>query len=546
MSIKILFSLLITFAVTFCVINTISVSRAINNTNNISNNQVVTIATTITVESYDPESTMNLHYHEETTVNFVDGLYWWPDVPDTFDEARFTLIDFDWVGTATNCAWNATQNRIECTDGSVESYVVIYRYSYTPTIENNSLDFYHFTGSNNQQVNLTVDLIYPSNLNFVGSNLNPEIQKDNHVRWSTTFYGLFRIESTFNLNEIEVKLRGFIPCEAVDYRDIFDAFQDKMFGGDGRSFDADNGTSRFEQVVTITTDMTREPRVSPKLPWDVDTTQYSEEYGEIIAGQPYWCKRLKPNAVSEAKNQIVPDMATVSRNGKIVKTSLNIDVGNPFAFGLYPNANANIDIYIRQNEGKPTQYKINGKHDGFPAYEIYLDDKLVYCHDPLRSGNTPFSLVPGFLGKVAIPEVDWQPIEDINCQPIKGIQSSSPVGEPGSYFTITGNSFDKLSTYSHQPRPAAVNIFLNDIPLGQVNPGSEGDFQFALDTLDASLGLYTVKVEQEGTNKNYKTYFTLQRDTFIVPKLEEVELSFEVPPNIGLPLYNTFLPLLAR
>ena len=36
----------------------------------------------------------------------------------------------------------------------------------------------------------------------------------------------------------------------------------------------------------------------------------------------------------------------------------------------------------------------DGKHDGFPAYEAYVQQRLVYSHDPIATGRTPFALFP--------------------------------------------------------------------------------------------------------------------------------------------------------
>lgn len=37
-------------------------------------------------------------------------------------------------------------------------------------------------------------------------------------------------------------------------------------------------------------------------------------------------------------------------------------------------------------------YSIEGIHDGFPAYEIYINGKRVYQHDPLATGEGLWSL----------------------------------------------------------------------------------------------------------------------------------------------------------
>lgn len=43
------------------------------------------------------------------------------------------------------------------------------------------------------------------------------------------------------------------------------------------------------------------------------------------------------------------------------------------------------------NESSPT-YIFQGAHDGFPAYDIYINGKLIYGHDPRTTGDGIFSL----------------------------------------------------------------------------------------------------------------------------------------------------------
>jgi Protein of unknown function (DUF3238) len=38
--------------------------------------------------------------------------------------------------------------------------------------------------------------------------------------------------------------------------------------------------------------------------------------------------------------------------------------------------------------------RLSGKHDGFPAYEVFVDGKLMYSHDPRDTGERPESLFP--------------------------------------------------------------------------------------------------------------------------------------------------------
>lgn len=355
--------------------------------------------------------------------------------------------------------------------------------------------------------------------------------------------------------EVEVKLRAFIPCQAVDEDDPFDFLQDTMFGGDGRSFSYNNGTSRVEQIVTVSTDpLADDIRLNPEKTWVVTTTQYSEDDAVEIPDQKEdWCKGLKPGAVIlDSIPQPVPDMATASRSPfekDVVRVHLDVDVGNPFALGIYPNTTASINIYIRQESGKSPQYRIIGRHKGFPAYEIYLNKKLVYCHDPLRSGDSPYSLQPYPWNHRYIILNKWKEIDSINCEPIKGIRIHSPIGEPESQFTVTGNGFGELNANLLEPlrhSDKSVNVFINNTFLGSVLPDIEGRFQFTLNTSNASLGKYIVRVDEVSTGESYQAQFILKEDTFVVTELSDVETTFNVPSDIALAPFDVFLPVITR
>lgn len=49
-----------------------------------------------------------------------------------------------------------------------------------------------------------------------------------------------------------------------------------------------------------------------------------------------------------------------------------------------PAIDYDIDVTIDRSAGT---YSIVGIHDGFPAYEIYINGKRVYQHDPLATGE---------------------------------------------------------------------------------------------------------------------------------------------------------------
>jgi hypothetical protein len=92
-----------------------------------------------------------------------------------------------------------------------------------------------------------------------------------------------------------------------------------------------------------------------------------------------------------------------------VKVNLKINGSNPLQFGA-PKLDANLDVFIRQQSPCHTpEYKISGFLDGFPAYELFINDRSVYGVSPEQIGNSPFSLAP-FLGDIKVSQ-GWQSIQ---------------------------------------------------------------------------------------------------------------------------------------
>jgi hypothetical protein len=64
---------------------------------------------------------------------------------------------------------------------------------------------------------------------------------------------------------------------------------------------------------------------------------------------------------------------------------------------------ANLTVSISQTKGSKPQYSISGTHDGFPAYELYINKKLVYSYLP-NTDDGPFGLgLPVGKSNVEIP-----------------------------------------------------------------------------------------------------------------------------------------------
>lgn len=76
--------------------------------------------------------------------------------------------------------------------------------------------------------------------------------------------------------------------------------------------------------------------------------------------------------------------------GDIAKVKCIVSAGNPL-MPLAPNIDYEFTLEINYSNTSSPQYSLIGTHDGYPAYEVYLNNKRIYQHDP-GGTKTPWSL----------------------------------------------------------------------------------------------------------------------------------------------------------
>ena len=83
-----------------------------------------------------------------------------------------------------------------------------------------------------------------------------------------------------------------------------------------------------------------------------------------------------------------------------IAVTCKCESANPLLIGA-PAINYTFVITIDRTDISHPKYSLTGQHDGFPAYEIYINHTRVYEHDPLATGDTGRSLLP--------PDDDYKP-----------------------------------------------------------------------------------------------------------------------------------------
>ena len=215
-------------------------------------------------------------------------------------------------------------------------------------------------------------------------------------------------ELELDYQEVNIDFKAFIPSQAVSLTNKFFSFIPfDIFGGDNRGFGASAnspGSSRFTQEVTVITDPDQSPTVvSPSRTWGT-TTRYDSSQGDRVSGQPFWFWSINTGESPQASDTLPVtnsnNNVTVERISEdTVKVNLDISGSNPLQFGA-PKLDASVDVFIRQQSPCHTpEYAFRGVIDGFPAYELFINDQPVFQADPRDfnvgfGGNTPFELLP--------------------------------------------------------------------------------------------------------------------------------------------------------
>lgn len=203
---------------------------------------------------------------------------------------------------------------------------------------------------------------------------------------------------------VEVRLRGFIPSPAVALIDERVPMAGGCYVGDGRTFSYSGGTHRFQLTgrVTIPSGGGGGGVTITDRDWG-ESQAFPDSMTVHPAGRPFWWRDLLPGAAPSrrARHPVADDNLVLRPKAAGVFSSIPaghtiiqaLVIGaNPLASGS-PTIDADLalDFYY---DGGALKCRVSGDHDGFPAYELYLDGRLVYSHDPVAQSQTPVSLFP--------------------------------------------------------------------------------------------------------------------------------------------------------
>lgn len=343
--------------------------------------------------------------------------------------------------------------------------------------------------------------------------------------------------------DVKIRIRTFIPSSAV----VLDLAGTDLLGfayaGDGRGFSPSAGTSRTDQTITVSVSK-ENPIIASLRRYSSQTKKYSLESTIVLDGKPWWYRSLKPGSVpiatTTAQHNDSNSTATITKVGKNrLMCNFVISIHNelqPFA----PNLDYEINFDLRGQSDGRIYYLANGVHDGFPAYEIYINGNLIYSHDPLAKGQSPLSLAPpmefafvginGLLGTASAqrstlaanaftpPAVQSQPVTGTYYYVVETIPDGLVVarghqdaqsalnlvlGEATryrirGYFLNTGHTF----TRSFELVSAGQRIVLDDLLVGMPSDEYDGDNDGLPDFAELVIGTKVDDPDSDGDGIN--------------------------------------------
>jgi hypothetical protein len=189
--------------------------------------------------------------------------------------------------------------------------------------------------------------------------------------------------------QFRINVGTFIPLNNTEAPPIYTCGTIPLFLlGDDRSFNP-KGTARTRQLVTIETEEK----------CDADGLVEGSESNVAGESRSYACDAILVDGsidrgpdddadqndchlLHEVATETEPDADVEVRRETAHKVCARFeaDVATPL-FSLSWAITLELDICVDTSSGKP-KYSVSGAHDGFPAYEIFIDDKQIYGCDP--------------------------------------------------------------------------------------------------------------------------------------------------------------------
>jgi len=202
----------------------------------------------------------------------------------------------------------------------------------------------------------------------------------------------------------ELRLRTFIPSPALsgsDGAELLEPGQPGLvFGGDNRG--PNYGATSFRSSQSLFIDM-NPARSKPEFGVDTrwgETTAYQARQVQRVRGAPLWWLAPRPGETPVLRDTLVAthdnnNIRVTRLDSETVEVQFYLEGSNPLepVSLVVGSISADIRVIVRQRPGEEAFYRIKGEHDGFPAYELYVNGVQGYSYDPVRRLRNPFDVL---------------------------------------------------------------------------------------------------------------------------------------------------------
>jgi N-acetyl-anhydromuramyl-L-alanine amidase AmpD/V8-like Glu-specific endopeptidase len=263
---------------------------------------------------------------------------------------------------------------------------------------------------------------------------------------------------------VDVKYRFFIPSPIIDAPTA-------VFGGDGRSFSYEEGTSRGEIHARY-----QLPRGGGRPTLTVLDRRWGESieyvYNDTVhpSGKPDWWREKRQDkfvalidratlAVSDSNLRIWEGTESTALYEEAVREqawllALHADGSLPLS-AQAPAINSDLTLLLRLKDGA-VQARLSGEHDGFPAHECYVNGRLFYAWDPVAEGTSPMSLAPPMDVEV---DTDWATIATVSAAQGLGLPRGP---RPSTALAVASRGLARVTQVYAPTDPASAAAALAD------------------------------------------------------------------------------------
>jgi len=201
--------------------------------------------------------------------------------------------------------------------------------------------------------------------------------------------------------DIDIRVRTFIPSPAVSGPPL----TGRYFNGDNRSFSYSSGTSKGDCSAKI------RPLggeiIGENCRWGA-TREYTKDAIYHVEGKPWWWYDFKVGYAEKRQKTLELttenlDLRSEATSGNTVTVLFHSAGANPLLIKS-PEINVDARVSVKVENGH-VYAKASGKHDCFPAIEIYAHFQPLFRWSPEDHDGGPASLVGG--PNCDIPEMNW-------------------------------------------------------------------------------------------------------------------------------------------